>query len=354
MVLSKRRPFSQNAYMDAFTSDVKVFPSGDGELPEFYNNSLPTQSSKRNILAGAKTFSKGLVLIVACYFIFSLHSELVSRESELALLHRDFEYIEETLRATENEVNRLHEASFLIQSQLKSLHLNEKEIITDRSDTEEIMEKLVQRQNAMVDRIKYLQQTIGTWHRDEAIEKFGSQPFLLQFNVRIENNEASFIVELAPLEMMPHSVHLFMEMVASKLWENTIFLHDWQHVLFTKTRDANGLDKSDLLKDMKYSKLTYPEYNEDYPHKKYTLGFAGRPGGPEFYINTDDNTYRHGPGGQKQHALREEADSCFGKVIKGHEVVDRMQGLSEAAFRAREEGRNHIGYTILESIKIVN
>ena len=44
----------------------------------------------------------------------------------------------------------------------------------------------------------------------------------------------------------------------------------------------------------------------------------------EFYINTQDNAQIHGPGGQHHHDLHEEGDPCFGKVISGHHVVDRM------------------------------
>ena len=41
------------------------------------------------------------------------------------------------------------------------------------------------------------------------------------------------------------------------------------------------------------------------------MGFAGRPGGPAFYISTVDNTRNHGPGSQ---GSKTEADACFGRV----------------------------------------
>lgn len=49
---------------------------------------------------------------------------------------------------------------------------------------------------------------------------------------------------------------------------------------------------------------------------------TGRPGGPEFYISTVSNVDNHGPGSQ---GSRTEADSCFGKVYAGEDVVKRMQ-----------------------------
>lgn len=57
---------------------------------------------------------------------------------------------------------------------------------------------------------------------------------------------------------------------------------------------------------------------------KYTLGYAGRPGGPDFYISTRDNTDNHGPGGQGSYEDPTEADPCFAKVIDGFNIVDRM------------------------------
>jgi len=68
--------------------------------------------------------------------------------------------------------------------------------------------------------------------------------------------------------------------------------------------------------------LAFQEYNDHFPHKQYTLGYAGRPGGPEFYISTIDNTQNHGYGSQ---GSKTEADSCFGKIIDGFPVIKRMQ-----------------------------
>jgi cyclophilin family peptidyl-prolyl cis-trans isomerase len=50
--------------------------------------------------------------------------------------------------------------------------------------------------------------------------------------------------------------------------------------------------------------------------------YLGRPsGGSAFYISTLDNTQNHGPASQ---GSKTEADSCFGKVVQGIDVVKRM------------------------------
>lgn len=68
--------------------------------------------------------------------------------------------------------------------------------------------------------------------------------------------------------------------------------------------------------------LVFQEYHPSFPHELHTLGFAGRPGGPAFYISTQDNKKNHGPGSQG-HAT--EADTCFAKISQGIEVVQRMK-----------------------------
>ena len=55
-----------------------------------------------------------------------------------------------------------------------------------------------------------------------------------------------------------------------------------------------------------------------------TLGLAGRPGGPDFYVSTRNNTKLHGPGGQTSYDDPTEADPCFAHVVDGFDVVDRM------------------------------
>jgi len=76
-----------------------------------------------------------------------------------------------------------------------------------------------------------------------------------------------------------------------------------------------------------YQSVSFQEYHADFPHVKYTVGFAGRPGGPDFYVSTVDNSRNHGPGGQSGYADPTEADPCFGKVVEGFDAVDRMHSM---------------------------
>jgi hypothetical protein len=116
-------------------------------------------------------------------------------------------------------------------------------------------------------------------------------------------------VELAPIALMPHAVHTFLE--AMRGWKGGVFHRRAGHVLQAQlSARTHG--------------LAFQEYSPEFPHVKGTLGFAGRPGGPAFYISTLDNTRNHGPGSQNSAT---EADSCFGKLAdkESEAVVERMK-----------------------------
>ena len=80
------------------------------------------------------------------------------------------------------------------------------------------------------------------------------------------------------------------------------------------------------------------------------MNAAGRPGGPDFYVSTLDNTMSHGPGGQAAYAVASEADPCFAKVVEGFEAVDRMQKMSvkPGGYKRMEH------YVAIKTVKILD
>ena len=91
-------------------------------------------------------------------------------------------------------------------------------------------------------------------------------------------------------------------------------------------------DKREDFVETGYTSVSYQEYSDNFPHKQYTLGYAGRPGGPNFYINMKDNSRVHGPDGRTGELEYDEdgegdADPCFARVVAGFDAVDRMHSL---------------------------
>jgi hypothetical protein len=121
---------------------------------------------------------------------------------------------------------------------------------------------------------------------------------------------------MANLELMPHSVLTFLDMILSftTILRRTMWL--------LRAPVVFGTFES---KHHDFAGASFAEYSKAFPHEELTVGFRGR--GPNyFYINTRDNSGHHGPDGQGQgyHDLRGDVDPCFAKVISGHDVVKGM------------------------------
>jgi len=209
-----------------------------------------------------------------------------------------------------------------------------------------------QRKRGLEHRIINLRNSLQERSKNAVIEKFGAGPHQVRFRLKttqfnrdhhdfiapdgtkdfsslVQQKSLSiikeFVVETVPLDESPHAVHLFLDLVHRKLWNDSVFLHndEVEHLMAAapvhyKTHNL----KSDELDALPFQKLGFPEYSANHPHKKYTLGFAGV--GPTFYINTMDNSKTHGPGGQEHHALKSDADPCFGTIVAGREVIETL------------------------------
>jgi len=140
-----------------------------------------------------------------------------------------------------------------------------------------------------------------------------------------QESSSTILIETASQEHMPHSVFQFLELVSKGSYDGTLIYRNAKHVL--QAGPSSNPDQMERLRQ-KYPSLTgvaFQEYSPEMPHKKYTLGFPNRPGGPDFYINMLDNTRLHGPYGQMQHyGDVGDADPCFGTVVQGRETIDRI------------------------------
>lgn len=140
---------------------------------------------------------------------------------------------------------------------------------------------------------------------------------------------ATIVIELAPVNELPHVVYWFLEQVSRGLYDGCSFHRNAGHVVQGGPKpnflSPPNPDLQKRFKDSGFVSVLFQEYSAKFPHVKYTLGFAGRPGGPDFYISTMDNSVNHGPGGQTSYEDPTEADPCFAKVVEGFNVVDRIQ-----------------------------
>lgn len=142
----------------------------------------------------------------------------------------------------------------------------------------------------------------------------------MQFELELPSDDkrnmepAYFTVELASLSLMPTTVNMFLSAVSKGLWDDAHFSMNAQHVVLGEPTDMRNFLKEGV------AQLPFQEHSPSFPHVPYTLGLAGKPSGPSFYINKIDNTYSHGPARQSDG----DAEPCFAHVIIGKETIDRM------------------------------
>jgi hypothetical protein len=140
-----------------------------------------------------------------------------------------------------------------------------------------------------------------------------------------QNKREYFTVEMANIDHMPAAVYTFMMQVSKLLWDYTSFYLNADHVLMARPVSTNGKHSKRAQFDNEgLSHVPFQEYHEAYPHVEYTIGFSGRPAGPDIYINKEDNTIPHGPDGHQHFGS---AEPCFGRIIIGKDVIDRISAL---------------------------
>jgi len=132
---------------------------------------------------------------------------------------------------------------------------------------------------------------------------------------------------MAPIDVMPHAVLFFLEQVHKKLWDGRPFISREASLLQVGRKVKRK--KKPLLKapvEESDDSMSFQEYDDRFPHNKYTLGFSGRPSGDSFYLNMKDNSASHAPWGELND-LHNDADPCFAKVVSGFEVVEKIFAL---------------------------
>lgn len=177
-------------------------------------------------------------------------------------------------------------------------------------------------------------------------EEFGMGPHYVQFQLDIPEENGSgtfsslphqdsfFTVEL--FHTMPTSSFFFLKQVQAGIWDGRFFHFNDPHFLLTDLTMASDSintasssfarqifssqrDSLDQLLSAGLAHLPYAENLEPH-HDAYTLGYRGvdswkdRPG-PAFFINKVNNREFH------------KGQPCFGKILLGRQVVDRMGEL---------------------------
>jgi cyclophilin family peptidyl-prolyl cis-trans isomerase len=246
-------------------------------------------------------------------------------------VHAKFDSIEQDIRILQRQVMEL---TATLEGGLPSLS----EMLSGDEELDVLQAKLKEGST----QIGTLQKRLQEIHKHDAILKYGSGKIRVELELEfpsstsssaaaaaaaasgggstsLKNNKKSqsptIVMEMAPLDMMPHSVYMFLEMVDAKLFDGCSFILNAMHVIKAAPLPYNGSSAAAKVRSFAQKGLesvAFREYSPDFPHDPYTVGFAVD-GSPSFYINTQDNTDIH------------VGEPCFAKIISGYDTVKRME-----------------------------
>jgi cyclophilin family peptidyl-prolyl cis-trans isomerase len=332
-------------------------------------------SQLQNELSRSTTVNKNLEteIITATKVTEAIDNEMTSHNKQYDVLSKELSSKENEVRELRQQFVNSHPATLTMGGSANGIipggpghTLNQKREMESMESLEDYENYVQRREDALWDKIDLLITKIGRDSKREALEWFGMDLLRQQvpeneigFKVELDveypkydpymdhNNgndnpelwpkaRGTFIIEMAPLEMMPIAINLFLQQVHHKLWNGCAFVINAMHILQAGPHqykgeqgkyDANSAVLKSNFEKSRLDKIPFQEYHAEFPHEMYTVGFAGRPGGPDFYINKVDNSVNHGPGGQGHHDIHEEADPCFGRVIGGIELIQEINHI---------------------------
>jgi len=182
------------------------------------------------------------------------------------------------------------------------------------------MNTLQRRVEEEVKQSEALKHKVQTASLHEIERKYGTGKLRVQMKLVFPGEPGgpdTFVLEMAPTTLMPHTVHSFLEMVSSGLLNGCSFILNAMHVIKEAPLPYDGSSakaKAKAFADQGLESLAFREYSDDFPHKKYTVGFAAD-GSPSFFINTEDNSDVH------------MGDPCFAKVVDGFDTLRRLEHM---------------------------
>ena len=196
-------------------------------------------------------------------------TKLVSQEEYKKKLGK-LEEENRKLQKEKGEFGRLQEENRELQKEKDELR------IKLESFDPKAVEKQATREKAMMRQIELLQNATQRESKRAIVEHFGEGPHHIKISLKLPGDEEGaehyIVIEMAPLDLMPHAVHLFLEQVAHHLWDNAKIYLNGPHIIQAGPQDYLGDREGSALQrflDTKLDKLSFPEYNPEYPHLPY-------------------------------------------------------------------------------------
>jgi len=331
-----RAPFISSNPQSPGNGDQPQSPGNDDRIShisgfekENIEDALTRSGFKKFTTPTATRRNLNLPFLIAGFLLVGLTAIVTSRttvhsaEEQVVILANNHGIMDDQLKRMERDVDvlkrEISEMDKLIQQQQDVSsplgHSKGNPLVHRALREKSDLQKQIKSGTEMEKKLKHGVQNVS---RIDIEDKYGRGPHFVEVELIFPGGVEGpriFVVELAPLEEMPHSVHTFLEMASLGLLDGCSFILKALHVVKAAPLPYNGASaaaKAKSFSEHGLESLAFKEYSDRYPHKQYTLGFAAD-GSPSFYINTEDNSEVH------------VGDPCFGKVIEGFDTVRRLE-----------------------------
>jgi hypothetical protein len=285
-------------------------------------NSNPSPNKRAPSDHSKLILALGFLLIVAPWIhhsslqwrLSSLGSEVTDMQTGRKKLLSDLKRATESLRKAKGEISKMETENSGLVGDL-SAHGDFADVESNvYAESEELEEKFIER-------IEQLESAVQKRSARSVLAKYGIGPFYIKVTLTDDAGSGkgnAFVVETAPLQLMPHAIDHFLQMVEHKLWNGLTMVHRYtgSDVIHSSplVADTGQVDEK-RFKKANLTHMSFSEHSTEYPMEKYSVVFEGHPGGPGFYIKMDS----------KATALDvDTSESCFGKVVEGRGVLDHM------------------------------
>jgi cyclophilin family peptidyl-prolyl cis-trans isomerase len=259
-------------------------------------------------------------ILVGILAIATFRGSLNRTTTQVGVFQHNRSEIEGKLRRYENDLRLLEREisalDFVVHKQ-QGLDDGFSHSVERHENAVSEMSDLQYRLQHEAEQAQHLKKQVQELSRLEIIEKYGNKVHLVEMELTFPGSNGGpnfFTIEMASIDLMPHSVHTFLDMVSERLLNGCSFILNALNVVKAAPLPYDGTSAAEKAKaflEKGLESVVFKEYSEDFPHKKYTVGFAAD-GSPSFYINTADNSEIH------------VGDPCFGRVISGFDTIQRL------------------------------
>ena len=288
------------------------------------------------LVTGVSMMGVGLYTQSYATLSVTLDQVIITENERVQKVYGHFESIEKDMNSLQRKLLELHPhaSGILSSNELDGDHQSGND---NAPQTDNVSNGVFDEIVAVKERIRMESSRISAFEKHiqatslrDATRKYGTGVVRVQLTLdflsdrSLEQTEGQeslhhqLILEMAPLDLMPHSVYTFLEMVDNHLYDGCSFILNAMNILkaaplpYEKGEWGSAKQMDRNFHKLGLETVSFREYSEEYKHEQYTVGFAAD-GSPDFFINTGDNTEEHA------------GEPCFARVVSGFETVTKME-----------------------------